>query len=91
LFLLGFSLPFTCHVVERCTLEPKKGGQVRAVMKSSSNLIGIEFRPKLMLHIWENLLNLLEKRPKTLVELADIAVGADRRVMRKEYNLPLSD
>ena len=57
--------------------------------KSSPNLAGIEFRPKWMLQVWNNLLNALQKKLKTLMELEDIAVGMGHQVVAKEveYNL----
>ena len=57
--------------------------------KSSPNLAGIEFRPKSMLQVWNDILNALQKKPKTLTELENIAVGMDHQVAAKEmeYNL----
>ena len=57
--------------------------------KSSSNLAGIEFRPKSMLHIWNDLLNALQKKPKTLMELENIAVGMSRQIAAKEMEYDL--
>ena len=57
----------------------------------SANLTGIEFRPKSMLQVWNDLPNALQKKPKTLMELENIAVGMGRRVAAKEveYNLEM--
>ena len=54
--------------------------------KSSPNLAGIEFRSKSMLQIWNDLLNISQKKLKTLMELENIAIGMDHQVTM-EYNL----
>lgn len=55
----------------------------------SPDLSRIEFSPKSMLQVWNDLLDALQKRPKTLMELENIAVGMGRQVVAKEvkYNL----
>lgn len=54
--------------------------------KSSPNLAGIEFRPKSMLQVWNDLLNALQKKPKTLTGLE---VGMDRQIAAKEMEYDL--
>jgi hypothetical protein len=58
-------------------------------MKSSPSLTGTKFRPKLMLQVWEGLLNALQKNPKTLTELANIAVGPNHCMTAKETEYDL--
>jgi len=48
-------------------------------MKSSATLIGVEFKPPMMVENWNSILEAIRKKPKTLEDIASVVIGIDPR------------